>query len=112
LREHFSGEFIHAYLALAAPTHQDCWWLEVDQSTESLPRIKRKCLTYLNFLTHGGVGPDTVSPRILFTTPDTDRSNTIHKVINTLTTTETDQLICVTTHEGAPKFLITELIAP
>jgi hypothetical protein len=105
------GSYLHpdAYLVLATPTHQDCWWLEIDQATESLPRITRKCHLYLGFLTHGGVGPDTVPPRILFTTPDTDRSDAIQKVITKQTTTETDQLICVTTHEDAPKFLITEL---
>jgi Replication-relaxation len=109
-----NNQYLHpdAYLVLATSTHQDCWWLEVDQATESLPRIKHKCRTYLNFLTHGGTGPDTAPPRILFTTPDTDRTDAIQKVITKQTTTETDQLICVTTHEDAPKFLITELTNP
>ncbi len=101
-----------AYLILATSTYQDCWWLEVDQATESLPRIKKKCHIYLDFITHGGVGPDGVPPRILFTTPDEARSNAIQKVITTLTTTETEHLINVTTHEGAPTFLITELTEP
>jgi hypothetical protein len=109
-----NGRYLHpdAYLVLATSTHQDCWWLEIDQATESLPRIKRKCRSYLDFLAHGGLGPDEVPPRILFTTPDTDRSDAIQKVITKITTTETTHLISVTTHEGASKFLITELIAP
>jgi Replication-relaxation len=109
-----NGRYLHpdAYLVLATSTHRDCWWLEIDQSTESRPRIKRKCRSYLDFLTHGGLGPDEVPPRILFTVPDVTRSNAIQKVINALTTTETGQLICVTTHECAPKMLITELAAP
>jgi hypothetical protein len=108
------GHYLHpdAYLVLATPTHQDCWWLEIDQATESLPRIKRKCRTYLDFLTHGGLGPDEVPPRILFTTPDAQRTDAIQKVITKLTTTETNHLISVTTHEGAPNILITELAAP
>ena len=108
------GRYLHpdAYLVLATPTHQDCWWLEIDQATESLPRIKRKCRSYLDFLTHGGLGPDEVPPRILFTTPDTDRSDAIQKVITTLSTTETTHLISVTTHTDAPRILITELAAP
>jgi hypothetical protein len=86
--------------------------LEIDQATESLPRIKRKCRTYLDFLTHGGLGPDEVPPRILFTTPDAQRTDATQKVITKLTTTETNHLISVTTHEGAPNILITELAAP
>ena len=109
-----NGHYLHpdAYLVLATPSHQDCWWLEIDQTTESLPRIKRKCRAYLDFLTHAGTGPDGVPPRILFTTPDGQRTSAIQKVITALTTTETDPLICVTTHTDAPKFLITELTEP
>jgi protein involved in plasmid replication-relaxation len=109
-----NNRYLHpdAYTVLQAPTHQDCWWLEIDQATESLPRIVRKCRTYLDFLTHGGVGPDEVPPRILFTTPDAQRTDAIQKVIIKLTTTEIEHLICVTTHSDAPTFLITELAAP
>jgi hypothetical protein len=109
-----TGRYLHpdAYLVLATPEHQDCWWLEIDQSTESLPRIKRKCRTYLDFLTHGGTGPDGVPPRILFTTPNDDRSNAIEKVIAKLANAETKHIISVTTHADAPTFLITELTAP
>jgi hypothetical protein len=101
-----------AYTVLKAPTYQDCWWLEIDRATESLPKIIRKCRTYFDFLTHGGVGPDEVPPRILFTTPDTDRRNAIQDVIIKQASTETSQLICVTTHDNAPTFLITELFDP
>jgi hypothetical protein len=109
-----ANQYLHpdAYLVLATPTHRDCWWLEIDQATESLPRITRKCRTYLNFLTHGGAGPDTVPPRILFTTPDATRSDAIRKVITKQTTTETEYLICVTAHADASKLLITELTQP
>jgi Replication-relaxation len=109
-----NGRYLHpdAYLALATPTHQDCWWLEIDQATESLPRIKRKCRTYLNFLTHGGTGPHGIPPRILFSAPDPHRTQAINDVITKQTTTETEHLICATTHTDAPKFLITELIEP
>ncbi|MBV9011177.1 MAG: replication-relaxation family protein [Pseudonocardiales bacterium] len=101
-----------AYTVLATPTYRDCWWLEIDRATESLPKISRKCRAYLDFLTHGGVGPHNVPPRILFTTPDTDRSNAIKKVITKLASPETQHVINVTTHADAPKFLITELFNP
>ncbi len=46
-----------AYCVLTSTTHADCWWLEIDQATESLPRIRTKCRIYLDFLTHGGSRP-------------------------------------------------------
>jgi Replication-relaxation len=100
-----------AYLTLTAPTHADCWWLEIDQATESLPRIRTKCRTYLDYLIHGGVGPDEVPPRVIFTTPDTHRQNAIQKMITTLSH-HCDPMICVTTHADAATLLITELHAP
>jgi hypothetical protein len=33
------------------------WWIEVDLATESLPTIRRKLRTYLDFLARGGRGP-------------------------------------------------------
>lgn len=102
-----------AYLVLQTATHRDCWWLEIDQATESLPRIKRKCRTYLDFLACGGLGPDGVPPRILFTVPSSQRAHAINGVIVTLANKNTvDQLICVVNHESASKLLITELVTP
>lgn len=102
-----------AYVVLEATTHKDCWWLEIDQATETRPRIKRKIQSYLDHLTTGGTGPDNLPPRILFTTPNTTRTTTIGKVITPLTTAaQTDQVICVTTHTDAPGFLIKELAEP
>jgi hypothetical protein len=99
-----------AYLVLHTATHRDCWWLEIDQATESLPRIKRKCRTYLDFLASGGLGPDGAPPRILFTAPGTQRTHAINNVITTLSTQD-DYLINVTTHTDAHTFLIKELLA-
>lgn len=101
-----------AYCVLSTTTHQDCWWLEIDQATESLPRIRTKSSAYLDYLTHNGLGPDDVPPRVLFTTPDTPRTDAIEKVITKLTTTETKHLVCATSHTDAPTFLITELTEP
>jgi hypothetical protein len=98
-----------AYLVLHTATHRDCWWLEIDQATESLPRIKRKCRTYLEFLAYGGLGPDGVPPRILYTTPNIQRCEAIKNVITQLSTQD-NHLIGVITHADASKFLITELL--
>ncbi|MBV9011204.1 MAG: replication-relaxation family protein [Pseudonocardiales bacterium] len=104
------GQFLKpdAYLRLATATHADCWWLEVDQATESLPRITRKCRDYLDYLTHSGEGPDQVPPRILFTAPDEPRTQAIKQVIKKMSTQEVD-FINVTTHTNAPTFLINQL---
>jgi hypothetical protein len=100
-----------AYCVLSTTTHQDCWWLEIDQATESLPRIRTKSRAYLDYLTHNGLGPDNVPPRVLFTTPDVTRKNAIQEAITKLSTHDND-LIRVTTHADAPNFLITELAEP
>lgn len=99
-----------AYCVLATATHRDCWWLEIDQATESLPRIRTKCRTYLDYLTHGGTGPDHVPPRILYTTPHPTRTNNINQVIRKASTQDND-LINTTTHTSAHTYLITELLA-
>lgn len=102
-----------AYLVIATSTYEDCWWLEIDQATESKPRIKRKIQNYIDHLATGGTGPDGIPPRILFTTPDTVRSHAINKVITTLAVeTRIDQMVCVTTQADAPQFLIKELAEP
>lgn len=102
-----------AYLVLATPTYRDCWWLEIDRATESKPRIKRKIRSYIDHLTTGGTGPDGIPPRILFTTPDTARRNTISKVITILAAeARMDQMVCVTTQTNAHQFLIKELAQP
>jgi hypothetical protein len=95
---------------LATTTYQDCWWLEIDQNTESLPRIRSKNRAYLDFLTHGGVGPNDAPPRILYTTPDEPRTDAINTIITTLSTQD-NHLLNVTTHTNAPTFLINELLA-
>lgn len=99
-----------AYLVLQTATHRDCWWLEIDQATESLPRIKRKCRTYLDFLNYGGLGPDGVPPRVLYTTPNIQRCEAIKNVITQLSTQD-DYLIDAITHADAYEFLINELHA-
>lgn len=98
-----------AYCVLSATAHQDCWWLEIDQATESVPRIRTKSRAYLDFLTHGGVGPDHVPPRVLFTTPNTPRAHAIKETI-TKVSTQDSELLCVTTHAEAHTFLINQLL--
>ncbi|MGH3772707.1 MAG: replication-relaxation family protein [Pseudonocardiaceae bacterium] len=106
-----NGDYLKpdAYLMLSTPTHADCWWLEIDQATESLPRIRAKCRAYLDFLTHSGLGPNDVPPRVLYTTPDTPRTHAIQKTTRKASTHDND-LLCVTTHAEAHTFLINQLL--
>jgi hypothetical protein len=59
-----------AYVVLGADDVEDSWWVEVDRATESLPTMKRKLRTYLDFVQRGQFGPDGVVPRVLITVPD------------------------------------------
>ncbi|MDQ3763035.1 MAG: replication-relaxation family protein [Actinomycetota bacterium] len=58
-----------AYTRLATPTHRDCWWLEIDRDTESIPRLREKFRDYLDHANYGGTGPDDALPRVLVTAP-------------------------------------------
>lgn len=104
-----NGSSLHpdAYLMLDSPTHTDCWWLEVDQSTETTPRLRTKCRAYLTHATSGGTGPDDVLPRVLFTAPTQQRTEVITAVITSLR--RDTGLIVTATHQHAADFLINEL---
>jgi len=92
------------YTVLRTPTYADCWWLEVDQATESSPRLRAKIRTYTNYLTTGGVGPDNVPPRVLITAPDQMRADTITRLLG-----ERVEPITIATHGQAAALMISEL---
>lgn len=97
-----------AYAVLHTKTHADCWWLEIDQGSENTPRLRAKITAYLTHADSGGTGPDGALPRVLFTTPDQPRAETIQTLI-TKTLTADSGLITVTTHEQAATVLAGEL---
>lgn len=96
-----------AYVVLRAGQRGQCWWLEIDTGTETAPRLRAKARTYRDYLTSGGVGPDHVPPRVLFTTPDPQRADLITNLL-----TDDDDMISATTHERAAAYMIHELIPP
>ena len=53
-----------AYARLRRGDVEDCWWIEVDRATESLPTLKRKLAAYTDFARTGQLGPDDVMPRV------------------------------------------------
>ena len=73
-------------------------------SHRTLARIRTKSCVYLDFLNHGGLGPDHVPPRVLFTTPDTPRADAINKIITRLSTHDS-HFIDATTHTEATPVL-------
>lgn len=100
-----------AYALLAAHSYQDAWWIEVDQATETLPRLKKKLHTYLNFQERGGIGPAGVLPRVLITTPTAQRCTTLTDLITALPP-PAEQLFHAVLHQGAVDLLIHTLTQP
>jgi hypothetical protein len=62
-----------AYVVLSSQQFHDSWWVEVDRATETVPTVRHKLTTYLDFVARGQVGPGEVIPRVLITVPDEQR---------------------------------------
>ena len=86
-----------ALAVLRRPKRRDFWWIEMDMATESLATIRRKALTYLDFLKRGQEGPRTVTPWVLFAAPDERRAALIRQVIGSLPS-DHEELLRATTH--------------
>jgi hypothetical protein len=95
-----------SYVILRAGQRGQCWWLEIDAGTEIAPRLRTKIRAYRDYLTSGGVGPDHVPPRVLFTTPNQARAGMITGL---LSGTDTGEMISATTHDQAAAYMIREL---
>jgi Replication-relaxation len=80
------GGFIKpdAYVVLAHADVRDAWWIEMDQATESLPTIRGKILTYLQFRRRGARGPGDVLPWLLIATTTAKRTAAIAGIANHL----------------------------
>jgi hypothetical protein len=100
-----------AHTLLATDRYQDCWWIEIDQATETLPRIKKKLQSYLDFHRRGAIGPAGVLPRVLLTTPTQQRCAAVTALITALPP-PADQLFHVAFHEAAADLLIHTLTQP
>lgn len=73
-----------AYVRIRHGGIEDSWWVEVDRATESLPTLKRKLRSYVDFVTQGNYGPDGVLPRVLVTVPHDRRLAGVRTVVNDL----------------------------
>lgn len=98
-----------AHTLLATEHYRDAWWIEVDQATETIPRLRRKLLSYLDFAHRGGTGPAGVLPRVLITTP-TPRRGTAIKALITGLPPPAQELFRAIEHSNAADYLINELL--
>lgn len=97
-----------AYVRVQYRDLEDIWWAEIDRATESLPTIKKKLLTYLDFARAGGVGPDGIMPRILITVPHDRRLVAIRDLVGRLPSPAAELVVAVR-HDHAADFVINTL---
>jgi hypothetical protein len=90
-----------AYAVVSAGEVEDCWAVEVDQATESLPTLRRKLKVYLDLVAREERGPgDGVLPRVLVSVPDQRRLYPVHQLVRELPEPAAE-LFAVTTHDQA-----------
>lgn len=73
-----------AYFVISNGRTDFLFWAEVDRATESSEAIKRKLITYLDFVNRGQLGPRNAIPRVLITVPHESRKTLITRVVNRL----------------------------
>jgi hypothetical protein len=97
------GGFIKpdAYACLTRGTVREHWWVEVDLATESLPTIKRKLLTYLDFVERGQLGPGNLVPRVLLSCLTPSRCAALRSVIVKLPPPTAELFVALADHEAA-----------
>lgn len=94
-----------AYARIRRGDVEDCWWIEVDKATESIPTLKRKLTAYVDFARGGQLGPDDVVPRVLVTVPHDRRLADIRDLVASLPAPG-PELILPTLHGAAVSTMI------
>jgi hypothetical protein len=97
-----------AYVLLESEDIREHSWVEVDLGPESLPTLKRKLLTYLDFVHRGQLGPSGVVPRVLITAHTANRVAAISGLVSHLPE-PAGQLFTVTIDRQARLHLIHSL---
>jgi hypothetical protein len=98
-----------AYVILRTGNTGECWWLEIDEGTETLPRLRAKLRTYQQFYATSGTGPDGVPPRLLFTTKDQERAHAITSAATSVDPISGADWVSAATHGQAAVFMASEL---
>jgi hypothetical protein len=94
-----------AYTRIHHGEIEDCWWIEVDRATESIPTLRRKLLSYVEFARSGHVGPDGITPRVLVTVPHDHRLAAVRDLVESLPAPALE-LITPTLHDQAAQLMI------
>lgn len=97
-----------AYVRVQSNEIEDCWWVEVDRATESIPTLKRKLRAYVEFARAGQLGPDGITPQVLVTVPHDHRLTAVRTMITELPTPAAE-LIFLTLHDQAARLMIAQL---
>lgn len=97
-----------ALAILALEEVEDVWWLEVDRSTESLPRLNGMLHRYLEFAVSGSVGPGGVVPRVLISVTSPQRQAAVKGLIRRLPP-PADELFVVVQEDSVAPYLVREL---
>jgi hypothetical protein len=95
-----------AVLRLGDGRYEDRWFIEVDQGTESLPTIGRKCEAYRRYWQSGAeLAHSEVFPRVLWIAPSVSRAEALVEVCGRQPA-EAWQLFVVTTRDAAANRLM------
>jgi hypothetical protein len=93
-----------ASLTLSTPEVDDSWMVEVDQSTESLPTVRRKLIAYLDLAERGEAEADGLLPRVLVCVPDAARLDGVRDLVTHLPE-PSNELLHVVMHKDAVRYL-------
>jgi hypothetical protein len=88
---------------------EDVWWLEVDRSTESLPRLRTKLLGYLDFAHAGVAGPGGVLPRVLVSVTSAQRAADVRALVRRMPPPAAE-LFAVALESEAAGLLVREMV--
>ena len=81
---------------------EDCWWIEVDRATESLPTLKRKLTAYADFARTRQTGPDDVVPRVIVTVPHDRRLADVRDLVGGLSAPGPEMILPVPHERAVP----------
>jgi protein involved in plasmid replication-relaxation len=70
-----------AYVRVGMNEYEDRWYLEADRATEDIPRIRRKCLSYVSFWQ---ATKEAVFPRVLWVASRPGRTKALQNVVSEL----------------------------
>jgi hypothetical protein len=99
-----------AFVKLQRGAITDYWWYEADLATESLPTVRAKLLSYLDFVNRGQPGPDSVVPRVLIGVPTEQRYGAVQGMVDALPS-PAKAVFLVASLSDAPLVMVNELVS-